>query len=376
MTTTEEKDPMPYGVVDADIHPTAVENLDVLLPYLDPTWRRLLEPRAKAAFIQIAGRSARFNDGLLRKDATPPGGGSPGSDPAYIGTHHLDRHGIEIGLLISLGAGRVNTFTNPDEAAAVASASNDYFLNEWLPVDDRFRLAMTVSPLDAQLAAQEIRRFGQLEGVSGIFLPLISKLLGHRDFFPIYEAAQELGLPIVLHPDATASTIVGCVEYAGGSPSTAHEKYSLLCQFAMSNVTSLIFEGVFERFPRLKVVVTEYGWTWVPSILWRLDSTWKMGRKAAPWLKKSPTEYVLDHVRFTTEPAIEAPSERETMQVVDMMHGERTLIYSSDYPHYDADEDPSMIFKTVSAEARKRILRDNAAETFGERLGLREPAAS
>jgi predicted TIM-barrel fold metal-dependent hydrolase len=365
-----------YGVVDADIHPTAVENLAPLLPYMDATWRRLLEPRSTYSFMQIAGRSARFNEGLLRKDATPPNGGSPGSDPAYVGKHHLDRHGIEIGLLIPLGAGRVNTFTNPDEAAVVASASNDFFLNEWLSVDERFRLAMTVSPLDPLLAAQEIRRIGATDGVSAVFLPLINQLLGHRYFFPIYEAAQELGLPIVLHPDATGSTIAGCVEYAGGIPSTPHEKYVLLNQFAMSNLASMIFEGTFERFPRLKVVLTEYGWTWVPSLLWRLDSTWKMGRKAAPWLKKSPTEYVLESVRFTTEPAIEAPSERETMQMVEMMHGDRTLIFSSDYPHYDADEDPAMIFKSASPEAKRRILRDNAVDTFGERLGLRQPAVT
>jgi predicted TIM-barrel fold metal-dependent hydrolase len=359
---------MASSVIDCDIHPVAIHNLGVLMPYLSKGWQRLIDDRAHLPLLtQLPGRSPRFGD-LLKVDATPPKGGPPGSDPEYLLEHHVDRHGIQVGLLIALEVAYLNTWTNPDEAAALAAAANDFLAEQWLTVDDRFRLAMNVAPHDAHLAAAEIRRFGGHDQVSAVFLPLINKHLGHRDFFPIYEAAQELGLTVVVHPDGTEGDYHGCPNFAVGTPPSRHERYSLLIQFGQSNLANIIFEGLFERFPRLKIVFVEYGWTWVPSALWRLDATWKAGRKTTPWVKRSPTEYVLDHVRFTTEPATEPPSEREALQILEMMHAERTLLFSSDYPHWDGDEDPETLFKTAPAALRHRIMRENAIEAFGERL--------
>jgi predicted TIM-barrel fold metal-dependent hydrolase len=235
-------------------------------------------------------------------------------------------------------------------------------------------MAMGVSPHDPVLAAEEIRRFGGTDRVAAVWLPLIQTLLGHRQFYPIYEAAQELGLPIILHPNGDEADYRGCIDYAGGTPPTREERYALLGEFGMSNLASLIFEGVFERFPRLRVVFAEFGWPWVPSLLWRLDATWKAARKANPWLKRSPTEYVLDHVRFTTEPALEVPSSEAALQILEMMHAERTLMYSSDYPHWDGEEFPERIFPEAPAELRRRIFRENAIEMFGSRLQLPEPS--
>lgn len=358
---------MTYGVIDSDIHPTAIRNLGVLMPYMPRSWQRLIAPRAELSlYPPLPGRAPRFAE-LLRRDAIPPSGGTPGSDPAYLSTHHMDRLGIELGLLLALEPAHINTWTIPDEAAVIATAANDFLAENWLSADDRFRIAMIVSPLDPHLAAKEIRRFGGTDGVCAVWLPLIQKLLGHRDFYPIYEAAQELALPIILHPDGTASNYVGCPQFAGGLPPTHHEQRALQSQFGMSNIANLIFEGVFERFRELKVVLAEYGWEWVAPLMWRLDSVWRMGRNTVPWLKRSPTEYLLDHIRFTSEPALEVPNERLALQILEMMNADRTMLFSSDYPHFDGDE-PGRVFKSASPELRQRILRENAIETYGERL--------
>jgi predicted TIM-barrel fold metal-dependent hydrolase len=363
------------GVIDTDIHPHGViETLEPLLPYVPDGWRRMLEPRSRQPlFTPLPGRGPRFAD-FLRVDATPPSGGQPGSDASYLATHHFDRHGIDVGLLLVLEPGRVNTWTNADEAAVIATAANRYLAEQYLSVDERFRLAMIVSPLDATLAAREIREFGETPGVAAVWLPLIQKLLGHRDFYPIYEAASELGLAVVLHPDGTEGDYVGCPEFAGGNPPSRHERASLHSQFGMSSLASLIFEGVFERFPNLKVVFTEYGWEWVAPLLWKMDANWKAGRWTVPWVKRSPTDYVLDHVRFTTQP-VEAPNDRLAVQLLEMMHAERTVMYSSDYPHWNADEQPTSILRGASPELRRRIFRENAIETYGERLGIAEVVA-
>src|SRR6185312_9906533 len=96
----------------------------------------------------------------------------------------------------------VARMANPDEMAVLTAGFNDYFIEEWLPRDRRFRLAIGANAKDPQLAAAEVRRSGQRPGVASVFVPLVNILLGDRHYYPIYEAAEELGLPITIHVGA------------------------------------------------------------------------------------------------------------------------------------------------------------------------------
>ena len=58
---------------------------------------------------------------------------------------------------------------------------------------------------------------------------------------------------------------------------------------------SLVSEGVFERFPDLRVVLIECGFAWLPLLLWRFDKDWKGVWREVPWLKHRPSEYVAEH---------------------------------------------------------------------------------
>jgi predicted TIM-barrel fold metal-dependent hydrolase len=313
----------------------------------------------------LPGRAPRFG-AALKVDATPPNGGPPASDPKFLAQHHLDRNNIEIGILLPLEPTRVDTWTDPDEAAVVVRGYNDLVASKWLTVDHRFRMAMVVSPHDPQLAAVEIQRFGKTDGVVGVLLPMINRLLGNRYFFPIYEAAIELDLPIILHPNGTPGDYQGTQEFAGGNPPSRLERHSLLTELAMSNVTNLICEGVFERYPKLRFSLSEFAWSWVPSLMWRLDENWKAARSAMPWIKRAPSAYVDDHIRFTSQPALEVP-DTYLIEVLRMLNASRTLCFSSDYPHWDG-EDPLSVFKHAAPELRQRIFRENAIEFYGERL--------
>jgi uncharacterized protein len=364
---------VPLGIIDCDVHPT-LPTISAFLPYMSDMWRRRLEERGSLSLQQrIPGRAWRFTGGAsnLRPDATPPGGGAPGSDPDFMLKDHFDRNQIEAGILLPIEPARVDMWTNPDEAAAIAAAGNELIKNEWLSRDPRFRLAMVVSPWDPQLAAAEIRRFGGNNQVVAVWLPIINRLIGDRFFYPIYEAAAEHQLPIMLHPTGSDGDFMGAPEYAGGLVPSRQERYNLLAQFGMSHTSSLIFEGVFERYPHLKVVMAEFGWTWVPSFMWRMDATWKAGRTSFPWLKKAPSEYVSDHIRFTTEPALEPPTEKHAAQILEWMDAGRTVLYSSDYPHWDGDE-PAAVFKTASSDLKRRIFRESAIEVY-PRLGVKTP---
>ena len=61
-------------------------------------------------------------------------------------------------------------------------------------------------------------------------------------------------------------------------------------------MTSLVIEGVFERFPRLKVVMIEGGFAWLPALAWRLDKLFERMRSEVPHLKKKPSEYIRQHI--------------------------------------------------------------------------------
>ena len=100
------------------------------------------------------------------------------------------------------------------------------------------------------------------------------------------------------------------------------------------------------------------------NLVWRMDQNWRNFRAEVPWLHKAPSEYVFEHIRMTSQP-MEEPEKPEFMNyILEMIHAEKTLIFSTDYPHWDNDF-PKQTFTKVSEELKQRIFYDNAAELFG-----------
>jgi uncharacterized protein len=353
-----------FGVIDCDVHPIIPGPIGVIFPYISTAWQRRLDPYRNAEIYgPLPGRGAHWAPGIGRADATPPDGGPAGSDPTFLRKQHLDAHNIEAALLLNIQGARVSQFTNPDDAAAVAHGYNEALMDKWISSDSRLRLAMIVAPQDPQLAAAEIRSFGRRAGVVGVWMPLLGMSLGDRHYYPIYEAACEMSLPIVLHSNGTQGTLFGGPSYAMGIPTSEAEKHCGNMEIAIAGVSSLIFEGVFERYPALKFVFTEFGWTWLTPLVWRMDETWKPARKLIPWVRRPPSEYVLDHIRVTSQPALDPPSQKYLNWVLEMMHAEVVMLYSSDYPHWDADE-PEFPFRNQPEELQRKLMRDNATAVY------------
>jgi hypothetical protein len=83
--------------------------------------------------------------------------------------------------------------------------------------------------------------------------------------------------------------------------------------------------------------------------------------------RRPPSEYVFDHVRFTTEPFDEPADVRHLHAVLEMVEARRTLLFSTDYPHWDNDT-PALVLGRLPVEIRDRVASENARELFGERL--------
>ena len=108
----------------------------------------------------------------------------------------------------------------------------------------------------------------------------------------------------------------------------------------------------------------ESSWTWVPSTMWRLDHNYRSLRREVPWVKRMPSEYIREQVRFTTQPMEYPEDPKHLYQMFEMIGSDEFLIFSTDYPHWDFD-DPRHVFpSTFPKPLRKKILADNARNFY------------
>jgi predicted TIM-barrel fold metal-dependent hydrolase len=353
-----------YNVIDCDVHPYVDGGITTVYPYMPDEWRRRFE-RKRAGLTQ-SNLTLRFqhpNGTAIRTDTRTPKGGVGGSDAVFMTSHLLDSHGVDAAILNCLQAGALAAvLAGPDESIVLTSAFNDFFLDKWMPVDNRLKFAMSVPVRDPQAAGAEIRRIGRHPQIVAVSLPPIDILLGNRYFWPIYEAAQEVNLPILTHVTGTDSIYVGAPMSCGGSPESYVERYVTLTQAAASNVNSLVFSGTLERFSRLKFIFVEFGFCWLLPLLWRMDRTWRALRHETPWVKMSPIEYVHRQLRFTTQPIDEPENPRDLDALIGLM-GFDQLMFSTDYPHWDNDM-PGVTLRALPADKRRKVFCENALDAL------------
>jgi len=364
VTTPMTRPPEAATLIDADVHVYAPDGVNSAYAYMPKAWTERFKLKGLEASTFVL--TSRFNhptNAAMRGDASPPSGATPGSDLSFMRENFLDAAGIDIAITTSLQAGAfANALAGPEESVVLCSAFNDYFLTEWMPQEPRLRYLIAVSPQDPDEAAAEIRRIGDAPAVVGVFIAPINIALGNRHFRPIYEAAMELDLPIYVHVTGAEMVYQGSAEPGGGFPESYSERRSLFAQLGEINLTSLIFSGTLERYKSLKFVFSEFGFTWAAPQIWRMDTTWKMTRVEVPWVKKWPSDYVSDQIRITTQPLDEPRNAGHLERMIEML-GPEILMFSTDYPHWDAD-DPHKVLRSVAPEVRQQLYAGTALATF------------
>src|SRR5262249_22680725 len=126
---------------------------------------------------------------------------------------------------------------------------------------------------------------------------------------------------------------------------------------------SLICEGVFVKYPKLKVVLIESGVTWLPPYLWRLAKSWRGVRNEVPWVGRSPEEVGRGHGRLTTQPFDAPPAAEHIGRVMDQLQCDEMLLFASDFPHWQFDG-TDMLPAGLPAALRRKILIDNPRATY------------
>ena len=354
-------------VMDCDVHVFPAGGMAALKPHLPRRWldRFHLFEQLKVESRRHPLRFPNPSGSINRLDAIPPGGGEAGSDPRFMIEHLIEPWKIDIAVLVPTFW--VNTWTEPDLAAAYVSAFNDHFVQAWLPVDRRFCLSFVLNPHDPEASAAEVRRHAPTRGVVAAFLPWGERPLGDRHYWPIYRAAADAGLPIIFHPAGAEGTYQGAPRHAGGVVSTYSERNVTNSNLAQNNLASLLFRGVFDEFPNLMMVFTEWGFSWLPSLLWRMDHDWRRFRDDVPRCRLAPSEYVWRNVRFTTQPVEEPADPQHLLWLLEMMRAETTLLFSTDYPHWDNDK-PFAVLNGLPADLKRAIYWDNPYKVYGGRL--------
>jgi uncharacterized protein len=278
----------------------------------------------------------------------------------------MDRCEIESVVLYPTLNLSVGWIREPDFAVAECKAYNDFLSEEFLKVSPRLQYVSLVPFQDVQEAVKEVRRSVTELGAVGIFAPAVGLRapLGHPQFHPIYAEAQRLGVPINVH-----ATVGGPHYYGADGFDKLIEVHTLSHPFAqMMQLTGMIFEGVPELFPDLRIAFMESGCSWVGFWMDRMDEEWeKRGEIEAPLCKKKPSEYVTGgNLYFHAE-----ADEKSIPEAVRRL-GANVLFYATDFPHWDHSA-PHSIDEMAERDdldeaTRRRILYETSQELYTRAL--------
>ncbi len=345
----------PVMIVDCDVHPT-VPDLRTLLPYFDDHWRETMIRRGIDDFNTISYPTV--NPLTFRKDwkdAT----GKAATSAAMLASQALDPFKTNFAICNCL-YGAQAAFSE-DMGAAVARAVNDWIAAAWLDRDPRLRASIVVPQQNPELAVREIERLAHDKRFVQILMLVGGEItLGRRQNWPIFAAAERHGMPIGLHAGSMyrhATTPIGW-------PGSYTEEYVNVATSFQSQLTSLITEGVFTKFPALTVVLMESGVSWLPAYMWRLTKYWKGLRSEVPWVSDPPSSIIRDRVRLTIQP-FDAPPDADggMARLMEHIGSDEILLFSTDYPHWQFEGLAAMP-QGIDPGLAKKIMADNPLRTY------------
>ncbi|HEY1706510.1 MAG TPA: amidohydrolase family protein [Trebonia sp.] len=350
--------PIKTGAIDCDVH-VEPPSMDALLGYIDPYWHEFI----RSGHLGVRHRLYPESEPMSARPEARAAGSFPPHTYEELRAQLLDPCQPLAVILTCVATFQASR--NPYFEAALTTAVNNWLRDEFLDRDPRLRASIVVPVLNPEAAAEEIDRLGGDRRFAQVLLPVRSETpWGNVRYRPIHEAASRNRLPITLH--AWGNWFMAPT--ATGTAATYYEDYLYNSQIiAPSQVLSLVAEGVFDRYPDLRVGLAELGFAWLPSLLWRFDKDWKALWRETPWVRDKPSVYVREHIRATTSPTLipgDVPA-RELARLADMLDAGHLLMYSSDYPHDHGDDALDNLLAVLSAADQEALLSGNAAVFYG-----------
>jgi predicted TIM-barrel fold metal-dependent hydrolase len=353
-------------VVDADAH--YLESYDELVSYLDDDdpWKGRFSPSdndndnvsanvfpSSTGSREVYGRIQRPESSYREKPMTPE---EIPSTMKYLGVDKI--------VMIShnvLNFGRLRA--DDERPVKFSNMYVDYMLDQVVDPEEGIYTIIPVPYMDPDASVELIDRVGDERGMVGICMITagVEPPLGHRRYEPIYEAAEEHDLPVIFHTGGA-----GLEEYHIRGYEKFIETHTL--GFLSNNaaqLTSVVIQGIPEKFPDLDIAFLESGIFYVPMLMHRLDAEYMKRPSEVPILQKRPSEYMKE-IYYGTQPLENPEKEKFLETTIEMIGGPDRLVYASDYPHWDYDP-PKVIedISFLSEEEKDKILSGNAEELYG-----------
>ncbi len=196
----------------------------------------------------------------------------------------------------------------------------------------------------------------------------------HRGLDPVWRQAEEAGIPVVFHVGGTGALIDPSYfnnglpvppDFHGGEENFRSVDYMAIPFPPMQTLATMIFDGVLDRFPKLRVGVVEQGCSWLPSWLKQMESAmdaFARHEERLQTLSLTPREYVERQIRVTPYPT-------EDVGWVTEQVGPDILMFNTDYPHVEGGRRPFERFEKslgdASDEVRDRFYADNFLDLMG-----------
>ena len=377
MATTESGDKVTSldnldVVVDADSHFT--ETIGDLIPYID-------ERRHGAAKKLIEASDLKLNEVYTLTVASPGFAYASQSDTiedtdeAAEPEGHVEQklatmeeHGLTHAVINPTLNLIISSVNNTRFAVALADAYNSWVLDVLEDAPDNIKANLVVAPQKPSAAAEEIDRRADEDRFVGVQL-VASGLVpppGHEWYNPIYQAAEDHGLPVAMHSGVGQTPKSFPVQFYWNETFAAD--HAIGHPFShMWNLTSMIFEGVPERYD-LDFIFQEAGIGYVPFMMGRLDDHYLEMSYEIPALEKLPSEYVRDQFYFTTQPLGHVADNPKYIADIIEMIGPDRVMYSADIPHPDFDP-PEELFSHINNnlddEDVRAIMGETAADLYG-----------
>ena len=257
----------------------------------------------------------------------------------------------EIDLAVLSNGAVVQGSVEPQAAMRIARESNDHLAEIVRARPDRFA-AFAATPLQhPEQGADELQRAVEQLGLVGtmLFGQTDGRYLDDRFFDPFWERAQDLDVPVYLH--AADAAVVPPSQ--AGRPELRGPTWSWTAETA-THALRIVFGGVFDRFPRVKLILGHMGET-LPYFLWRLDQRAAAFADHAAAMK--PSELVRRNIRITTAGVF---SDEPLHCALDAL-GEDSVMYSIDYPFESMTEGAQWLdASTLDEKVRAKIERENA----------------
>ncbi len=358
-----------YFIVDVDSHHVELDSWSEIIDYIEDPVLRDVGRRHMQDWPMGESALSGFTPGLTFQDV---GGRIPhqaqlGEEVTETDVHRdvtlirraMDSMSIDVQVVFPQPMLEIGLHPSPEIAGNLMRAYNKWFTETVLGTDNRIKTMLGLPFEDAEESLRTIRQYHDHPDVIG-FLVTSQRHVGvhNNKYMPVYAELEKLGMPLGFHAGPSWND---SMTKSMNSFLSVHSMSFVTCN--MTHLTNWIVNALPERFPDLKVIWIESGLAWLPFMMQRLDHEYILRTSDAPGLKKLPSEYMRE-MYYTSQP-LEVTDMRLLQSTFEAIDADNTLLYSSDWPHWDFDVPGRiMTLPFVSDQGKRNILGETARKIF------------